>query len=121
MDRSFNSFNVNVRTKTVKIDPGYMDPNKSGRRDFFTLLLSHPLFFFVYRRMRFPILGRSVGLKKNNNNLKKHHKTSRNSRPWYPRATLKVNIHLFGLTKCKKCSCFCSCFSLRCYYAHFSD
>ena len=32
----------------------------------------------------------------------------------YPRTTLKVNIHIFGLTKCtiycKKCSCFCSCF-----------
>ena len=47
------------------------------------------------------------------------------SRPWYPRTTLKVNIHIFGLTKCtiycEKCSCFCSCFSLCCYYAHFSD
>ena len=24
---------------------------------------------------------------------------SRNRRPWYPRMTLKVNIHIFGLTK----------------------
>ena len=57
---------------------------------------------------------------------KKNHKKSRNSRPWYPRTTLKVNIHIFGLIKgtiiyCKKCSCFCSCCSLCCYYAHFSD
>ena len=41
---------------------------------------------------------------------------SRNRRPWYPRMTLKVNIHIVGLTKCtmycKKCSCFCACFSL---------
>ena len=55
---------------------------------------------------------------------KKNHKKSRNMRPWFP-MTLKVNIHIFGSTKCtiyrKKCSCFCSCFSLRCYYAHFSD
>ena len=56
---------------------------------------------------------------------KKTHKKSRNMRPWYPRMTLKVNIHIFGLTKCtiycKKCSCFRCCFSLFCYYAHFSD
>ena len=35
---------------------------------------------------------------------------SRNRRPWYPRTTLKVNIHIFGLTKCtiycEECSCF---------------
>ena len=47
---------------------------------------------------------------------KKNHKTSRNSRPWYPRTMLKINIHIFGLTKCtiyyKKCSCICSCFPL---------
>ena len=49
--------------------------------------------------MRFLILGRSVGLKK-----KKSQEVD--SRPWYPRTTLKVNIHIFGLTKytiyCKK-------------------
>ena len=56
--------------------------------------------------------------------LKKNHKKSRNSRPWYPKTTSKVNIHIFGWTKCpncKKSSCFCSCFSLCCYYAQFSD
>ena len=65
--------------------------------------------------MRLLILGWSVGLKKKN--IKKIHKKSR--RTWYPRVMLKVNIHIFGLTKCKiyckKCSCFCSCFSLCCY------
>ena len=34
--------------------------------------------------------------------------------------TFKVNIYIFGLTKCtiycKKCSCCCSSFSLCCYY-----
>ena len=50
--------------------------------------------------MRLLILGRSVGLKKKKKNLKKNHKKSRNSRPWYPTTTLKVNIHIFGLTKC---------------------
>ena len=73
--------------------------------------------------MRFLILGRSVGLKKKPK--KTNYKKSRNSRPWYPRTTLKVNIHIFVLTKCtiycEKCSCFCPCFSLGCYYAHFSD
>ena len=60
-------------------------------------------------------VGRSVGRsdwKKKTPNLKKNHKKSRNSRPWYPRTTLKVNIHIFGLTKCtmycEKYSCFCS-------------
>ena len=51
--------------------------------------------------------------------IEKKNKKSRN------RTTLKVNIHIFGFTKCtiyyEKCSCFCSCFSLCCYYAHFSD
>ena len=31
---------------------------------------------------------------------KQNHKKSRNRRPWYPRTTLKVNIHIFGLTNC---------------------
>ena len=57
-----------------------------------------PPFFFVYRRMCFLTLGRSVGLKKKNLK-KKNHKKSRNSRPWYPRTTSKVNIHIFGWTK----------------------
>ena len=32
--------------------------------------------------------------------IKKNHKKSRNRRPWYPRMKVKVNIHIFGLTKC---------------------
>ena len=80
-----------------------------------SFVLGHPLFFFVQRRMHFPILGRSVGLKK------KNHKKSRNRRPWYPWTTLKVNFHIIGVTKCtiyrKKCPCFFLC----CYYDHFSD
>ena len=45
-------------------------------------------------------MGWSVGLKKKKkkNTEKKIHKKSR--RPWYPRVMLKVNIHIFGLTKC---------------------
>ena len=79
----------------------------------------HPLFFLRLPSNAFPDIG-SVGRIE-----KKNHKKSRNSRPWYPKTTLKVNIHIFGSTKCtiycEKCSCFCSCFSLCCYYAHFSD
>ena len=67
-------------------------------------------------------IGRSDWKKKNK---KKNHQKSQNRGPWYPRTTLKVNIHIFILTKytiyCEKCSCFCSCFALCCYYAHFSD
>ena len=59
-----------------------------------------PFFFFVYRRMRFLILGRSFGLKKKKKERKKNRKKSLNSRSWYPRTTLKFNIHIFGLTKC---------------------
>ena len=55
--------------------------------------------------MRFLILSRSVGLKKKKPK-KQNHKKSNNRRPWYPRTRLKVNIHIFGLTKhtiyCKK-------------------
>ena len=50
--------------------------------------------------MRFLRLGRSVGRIEKKKPKKKNHKKSRNSRPWYPRTTLKVNIHIFGLTKC---------------------
>ena len=39
--------------------------------------------FAVWRRMRFL-----------------YHTKSRNRRTWYPTMTLKVNIHIFGLTKC---------------------
>ena len=80
-------------------------------------------FFLSLPSNAFPDIG-SVG-RIETKNLKKNNKKSRNSRPWYPRMTLKVNIHIFGLTKCtiycEKCSCFCPCFSLCCYYAHFSD
>ena len=47
--------------------------------------------------MRFLILSRSVGLKKKPK--KQNHKKCRNRRPWYPRTMLKVNVHIFGLTK----------------------
>ena len=54
--------------------------------------------------MRFRILGRSVGRIEKKKTLKKTfkkpHKKSRNSRLWYPSTALKVNIHIFGLTKC---------------------
>ena len=94
-------------------------------KPFFCGFQAIPFFFLVYRRTRFPILGRSVGRIETKNLKKKNHKKSRNSRPGYPRTTLKVNIHIFGLTKCtiycEKCSCFCPCFSLCCSCAHFSD
>ena len=65
------------------------------------------------------MVGRS-DWKKKKKKLKKNHKKSRNNWPWYPRTTLKVNIPIFELTKCtiycEKCSSFCSCFSLCCYY-----
>ena len=47
--------------------------------------------------MRSLILSRSVGLKKKPK--KQNHKKCRNRRPWYPRTMLKVNVHIFGLTK----------------------
>ena len=69
----------------------------------------------------FPDIG-SVG-RIDKKNWKGNHKKSRNRRPWYPRTTLKVNIHIFGLTKytiyCKKMFLFspmlllCSFFRLK--------
>ena len=48
--------------------------------------------------MRFLISGRSDGLKKEKKkNTKRTHK-SRNRRPWYPKTTVKINIHIFGST-----------------------
>ena len=46
----------------------------------------------------FPDIGSVSRIEKKN--LKKNHEKSRNRRPWYPRMTLKVNIYIFGLTKC---------------------
>ena len=90
---------------------------------FLKIMKGHRHFFLRLPLNAFPDIG-SVG-RIEKKNLKKIHKKCRNSRPWYPRTTLKVNIHIYGLTKCtiycEECSCFCSCFSLCCYYAHFSD
>ena len=44
---------------------------------------------------------------------------------FFPSVEGKVNFYHFGLTKCaiycKKCFCFCSYFSLCCYYSHVCD
>ena len=93
----------------------------------FFIGLGHPPFFFFRLALNaFPDIGLGRQIKKKTK--KKNHKKSQNRRPWYPSGmTLKVNIDIFGLTKCtiysvcKKCSCFCSCCSLCCYYAPFSD
>ena len=70
----------------------------------------HPLLFFRLASNAFPDVG-SVGRMEKKRSKKKNHKKSQNRKPcWYPRMKLKVNIHIFGLTKCtiycKKCSCF---------------
>ena len=89
----------------------------------YILSLGHPLFSFRLASNAFPDIESVGGIEKKTW-LKKSQK-SRNRTPWCLRMTLKVNIHIFGLTKCtiycKKCSCFSSCFSLCCYYAQFSD
>ena len=91
---------------------------------FLKIMKRHRLFFLRLPSNAFPDIG-SVGQIEKKNLEKKNHKKCWNSRPWYPRTTLKVNIHIFGLTKCtvycEECSYFCSCFSLCYYYAHFSD
>ena len=85
-------------------------------------LFIRPSPFFRLASNAFPDIG-SVGRIEKKQTKKKINKKSQNRRPWYPRTPLNVNIHIFGLTKCtiycKKCSCFCSCSSLCCYYAHF--
>ena len=55
-------------------------------------MLGHPLFFRSASNA-FPDVG-SVGRIEKKNSKKKNHKKSRNKSPWYPRKTLKVNIHL---------------------------
>ena len=79
-----------------------------------------PLFFLRLPSNAFLDIGSVGRIEKKKKTKKKNHKKSRNNWPWYPRTTLKVNIRIFGLTKCtiycEKCSSFCSCFSLCCYY-----
>ena len=79
--------------------------------------------FFRLASKAFPDIG-SVGRIEKKKAKKKPLK-SRNRRSVNPGGRQKLTFTLFGLTKyivyCKKCSCFCSCFSLCCYYAHFSD
>ena len=71
-------------------------------------------FFLLLPSNVFPGIGSVGRFEKKKKPKKNSHKKSRNSRPWYPRTTLKVNIHIFRLTKCTiycaKCSCLCSCF-----------
>ena len=81
------------------------------------MLRPSPFFYFRLASNAFPDTGSVSQIeKKQQQQQKKIHNKSRNRRPWYPRMILKVNIHIFGLTKCtiycKKCPCFCSCFSL---------
>ena len=57
-------------------------------------IYGHPLFFRLASNA-FPDIWSVGRIAK-----KKNHTKSRNRRPWYPRMTLKVNIHIFGLTKC---------------------
>ena len=89
------------------------------------------LLFFRLASNAFPDIGSVGRIEKKKIPKKKNHKESRNSSPCYPRMTLKVNIYIFGLTKCtiycKKnvpvfvpvfCSVFstlilCSCFRLK--------
>ena len=54
-----------------------------------------PLFFHLVSNA-FPDIGLVGRIEKKT--LKKINKKSR--RTWYPRVMLKVNIHIFGLTKC---------------------
>ena len=84
----------------------------------FAAVLRPSPFFFRLASNAFPDIG-SVGLKKKKTS-KQHHKKSRNRRPWYPGTTLN-GIHIIGFTKCTICCKKCSCFSLCCYYDHFSD
>ena len=95
--------------------------DKSRIKAHFSYLQAIPPFFFRLASKAFRDIG-SVGLEKKT--YIKNHKKCRNRRPWYARITFKVNIHIFGLKCticCEKCLCLCSCFSLCCYYAHFSD
>ena len=124
---SVKSFLINGTKNRCRIKEKLSYLKSSGHvavsaNHFFVVLRPSP-FFLSLPSNAFPDIG-SVG-RIETKNLKKNNKKSRNSRPWYPRTMLKVNIHIFGLTKCtiycEKCSCFCPCFSLCCDYSHFSD
>ena len=61
----------------------------------FQLMPSH--LFFCLASNAFSDIG-SVG-RIEKKNLKRMHMKSRNGRPWYPRTTLKVNIHIIWINK----------------------
>ena len=56
------------------------------------------ILFFCLASNAFPDIG-SVG-QIGKKNSKKNHMEPQNRRPCYPRMTFKVNIYIFGLTKC---------------------
>ena len=60
-----------------------------------------PPLFIRLASNAFPDIG-SVGHIEKKKTIKLNPKKSRNRRPWYPTLTLKVNIHIFVLTKCTK-------------------
>ena len=86
--------------------------------------LGHPPFFSLFTVACVSWYWVAVGRieKKKTKTKTKTKKITRSLRIVGPRIPgrrfKKVNIHIFGLTKCtiycEKCSCFCSCFSLCC-------
>ena len=63
----------------------------------FHLIPSH--LFFCLASNAFSDIGSVGRIEKKKKNLKKIQMKSRNSRPWYPRTTLKVNIHIIWINK----------------------
>ena len=55
--------------------------------------------FFCLASNAFSDIGSVGQIEKKKKNLKKIQMKSRNSRPWYPRTTLKVNIHIIWINK----------------------
>ena len=91
--------NTEASIEQSQIQPSTQRPIKKSKT--VKRKLRPSLFFFRLASNAFPdvgSVGRSVGLEKKIVK-KKNHEESRNRRPWYPRMTLKVNIHIIGLTK----------------------
>ena len=92
------TFNVIPGCHSLWAGPLFWDGVKKSWGEGLTLSLLSPCDFFTLSPHREPV-----------------------HRLRHPGMTLKVNFHIIGLTKGTICYKKCCCFSLCCYYDHFSD
>ena len=87
---SLSMLKVSIKEGTTSVNSNHVASN------FMVICIRPSPLFFRLASNELPDIGSVSRIEKKK--LKKKHK-SWNSRPWYPRTTLKVNIYMFGLTR----------------------